>query len=106
MTEQQKQFADEFIFLKFNSNETAHTKLAEKAAAKAFIDLPKDLEEREKFCKEILNVTAVKAYIATQSAMLKKKLSGQQRRNLWAAILEMNVGEPVYDLPDALPLNV
>lgn len=106
MTEREIQFADEFVFLTFNSPETERGKLAEKAALKACYELPDDVVERDNQLKTLLEKPAIRAYIKVETNEIKQKFSGQQRRNLWAAILDMNIGEPAHDLPDALPLNV
>lgn len=106
MDSKETKFADEYVFLTFNGSEVSPLQIAQVAAAKAGYVLPVDKNASDEFCKAILNKDDVKAYIADQIAAFREKLSGTQRRNLWAAIGSMQLGKPSEEFDDILPLHV
>lgn len=106
MDSKETKFADEYVFLTFNGSEVSPLQVAQVAAVKAGYVLPVDKNARDEFCKAILNKDDVKAYIADQIAAFREKLSGMQRRNLWAAIGSMQLGKPSEEFDSILPLHV
>ena len=106
MDSKETKFADEYVFLTFNGSEVSPLQIAQVAVVKAGYVLPVDKNARDKFCKEILNKDDVKVYVAEQIAAFREKLSGVQRRNLWAAIGSMQLGKPSEEFDSILPLYV
>ena len=106
MDSKETKFADEYIFLTLNGSEVSPLQIAQVAAVKAGYVLPVDKNAKDEFCKTILNKDDVKAYIADQVAAFREKLSGMQRRNLWAVIGNMQPGKPSEEFDSILPLHV
>lgn len=90
MNTKEQKFADEYVFLYFNSNETI---IGVEAARTAGYDIPKDVVKADDFTEELLEKPAIKTYINEQIEEIKEKLSPEQRRNLWNAINAMELGE-------------
>ena len=103
MTQQEKTFANEYVFLHFNGGDAAASVNAAAAAKKAGYEIPADRTAADTFCKGLL--AKCSDYIAEQTAAFAEKLSGAQRRNLWAAIAAMEAGDPDDALPALLPLK-
>ena len=89
MTEQEKIFADKFVFLRFNNGDVAT--LAQNAAMTAGYNIPNGVTEADKFCKELLNNVEISLYIAEQLKIFNDKFSERNRRKLWAAIAEIKL---------------
>ncbi|MCI3029763.1 hypothetical protein LMF32_11980 [Desemzia sp. C1] len=94
MNEQEKLFADEFVFRYFNSNESNGRVLAVQAAIYTGYKLPTDVSAADAEAQKIYNKPAVKEYIENEVSELRDKLQLEQRRYLWKDIKTMTIGEP------------
>jgi phage terminase small subunit len=94
MTDQEKKFADEYVFHYFNSEERGSWSIAIEAARFAGYTLPESKPKAEEVVKALYNKDEVKEYIEGQILAFKEKLNPSQRRNLWTAIAAMTVGDP------------
>ncbi|MCT4686611.1 terminase small subunit [Vallitalea sp.] len=93
MTDQEKKFADEYIFRYFNSDECSWINAVE-AAKQAGYTLPKCNLGAEGIAKALFNKGVIKNYIESQIQAFKEKLNPSQRRKLWIAIAEMTIDDP------------
>lgn len=94
MTDQEKKYADEFLFQYFNSDETGAWSIAVQAATMAGYILPESKLKVELLVKAIHTKLEVQTYIKDKISELKEKLHPSQRRVLWKAITETVTGEP------------
>lgn len=91
LTEQEIQFAEEFVFLYFNDNEKASDILGMRAAVVAGYDIPEDRLEANEFIKTLLGETEgastdIKSYIETLIEDFRKKFAIENKRSLWELI--------------------
>lgn len=94
MTDQEKKFADEYVFRYFNSEERSGWNIAIESATFAGYTLPESKPKAELIVKALYNKDEVKNYIEGQILAYKARLHPSQRRTLWAAIAAMTVGDP------------
>lgn len=94
MTDQEKKFADEYVFRYFNSEEKSGWNIAIESATFAGYTLPESKPKAELIVKALYNKAEIKTYIENQIKEFKAKLHPSQRRNLWTAIAAMIVGDP------------
>lgn len=95
MTDQEKKFADEFVFRYFNGEERNGRTLAVEAAKYAGYSIPNDdVVKADQVAQAIYNKAEIKTYIEDQIQDFKSKLHPSQRRTLWTAITAMTVGDP------------
>ncbi len=91
MNKQEKTFADEYVFITFNSDETDGISNAIKAAKVAQYTLPCGKPQQESFVKSLLNKDEVASYLNSEFTAFKEKMNPSQRRNLWEVIKNMNI---------------
>lgn len=91
MTTKEKAFADEMVFLHFNSGETDLITQAALSMTYAGYELPDDKAETEVLAKELLLNEAISAYISEQKASFTLKLAPDNARARWQAIADMDV---------------
>lgn len=95
MTDQEKKFADEYIFRYFNSEERSGRTIAVEVAKYAGYSIPDDnVVKADLLAQAIYNKAEIKTYIEDQIQDFKSKLHPSQRRILWTAIAAMTVGDP------------
>lgn len=94
MTNQEIIFANEFVFIKMNSEETDDCNIAVKAAKVAEYELTSDHFQNEAFAMGILNGEAVKEYVDLKMNEYHAKMQPDQRRTLWDCITNMSLGTP------------
>lgn len=94
MTDQEKKFADEFVFRYFNGEERSGRTIAIEVAKYAGYSIPDDVVKADQVAQAIYNTPEIKTYIEDQIQDFKSKLHPSQRRTLWTAIAAMTVGDP------------
>ena len=95
MTDQEKKFADEFVFRYFNREERSGRTLAIEVAKYAGYPIPdNNVVKADQIAQAIYNKSEIKTYIENQILEFKAKLHPSQRRTLWTAIVEMIIGDP------------
>ncbi|WFD09957.1 hypothetical protein [Tepidibacter hydrothermalis] len=94
MTDQEKKFADEFVFRYFNGEERSQITLAVEVAKFAGYIIPESKPKAELLVKALYNKEEIKTYIDSQIQDFKSKLHPSQRRTFWTAIAAMTVGDP------------
>ena len=93
MTSKEKLFADEFVFLRFNGDETDKWTIAIRAAKTAGYDVPSDRNQAMAFVKALYERSDILTYIENAVDTFTSKLAPSQRRTLWTAISAMELGE-------------
>ena len=90
MTTQETNFAKEYVFQYFNSDERNDTEIAIRAALIAGYTVPIDKVTGDSFGKALLKKDEISTYINTQIEEFKVKMNPANRRTLWTAISEMD----------------
>lgn len=94
MTNQEKKFADECVFMYFNSDETSLRTNAIIAAKYAGYEIPREVTKADLIVNSLLEKVEVKDYIAEQIHTYKAKFDSSQRRKFWDVITAMTLGDP------------
>lgn len=90
-SEQEMNFADNYVFLYFHSS-AVYDGMAVYAAKAAGYVVPVDVCKADDLGKSL--VTKTKKYIDAEIERFKAILSGEQRRNLWEYISDFVAGTP------------
>jgi hypothetical protein len=93
LTEQEKKFADEYVFLYFHTTAT-YSGMAVNAASYAGYNIPVDVCQADSLGKSLLAKSDIKEYIEQEIKRFRSILSGEQRRNLWGHISQFAAGTP------------
>ena len=101
MTNQEKAFVDEYVFQLFNSGTGFILDNATEALKRISIDSEDDISKQ---IDELMNRNDIDNAITEQVNRIKEKLSGKHRRELWKAIIEMDIQNPSNEFPDKLPM--
>ena len=105
MNAKEKKFVDEYIFQFFNSNETDTKSLAVKAAKYAgYTDTEESTVER--IVSDLMQQKPIRIEIDNQINSFREKLSGKQRRNLWKAIADFEIGTPAKGIDGRMPIRL
>lgn len=91
MTNKEKAFADEMVFLHFNSNERDLHTQAILAMKQAGYEVPSTKTEAERLAKELLADSSIDAYLSEQRSSFALKLAPDKLRARWQAIAGLQV---------------
>lgn len=97
ITEQEKKFADAFVYLFFHAP-ALMPGMKEDAAAYAGYDLPTDRNAAENFANTLYQKPSVRKYIDAELERFREILSDDQSMNLWKHISEFKPGESTNDV--------
>ena len=97
ITEQEKKFADAFVYLFFHAPALT-SGMKEDAAVYAGYDLPTDINAAENFANALYPKPSIKKYIDAELERFRKILSDDQSMNLWKHISEFKPGESTNDV--------
>ncbi|MBQ9252752.1 MAG: hypothetical protein IJ188_08965 [Clostridia bacterium] len=93
MTDQEKEFIEELVFQYFNDTEVTQYDHALAAVKKAGYKESISIKYKQ-IIDELLKREDIQTEIKKQKQLILEKFSGEQRRNLWKAIVNMEIGEP------------
>ena len=97
LTEQEKKFADAFVYLFFHAP-ALMPGMKEDAAVYAGYDVPDDMNKADNLEKSLLGKEKIKQYIDSEIERFRGILSDDQSMNLWKHISEFKPGELTNDL--------
>ena len=97
ITEQEKKFADAFVYLFFHAP-ALMPGMKEDAAAYAGYDLPTDRNAAENFATVLYQKPNIRKYIDAELERFREILSDDQSMNLWKHISEFKPGEVTNDV--------
>ena len=97
ITEQEKKFADAFVYLFFHES-AVMPGMKEDAAVYAGYDLPTDINAAENFANDMYQKPSIKQYIDAELERFREILSDDQSMNLWKHISEFKPGESTNDV--------
>ena len=91
LTEQEKKFADEYVFLNFHVHGVCPG-----MGALAVICAGYDVSSNtaDEFAKSLLSKQNIRQYVDSEIERFRSILSSEQRRNLWTYISKFTVGAP------------
>lgn len=91
LAEQEKKFADEYVFLNFHVHGVCPG-----MGALAVICAGYDVSSNtaDEFAKSLLSKQNIRQYVDSEIERFRSILSSEQRRNLWAYISKFTVGTP------------
>ena len=99
LTEQEKKFADTFVYLFFHLH-AIYAGMGAEAARVAGYDVPDDMNKADNLEKSLLGKEKIKQYIDSEIERFREILSDDQSMNLWKHISEFKPGEAANDLLD------
>lgn len=91
ITEQEKKFADEYVFLNFHAHGVCPG-MGALAVIYAGYDVSNNTADE--FAKSLLSKQNIRQYVDSEIERFRSILSSEQRRNLWAYISKFAVGTP------------
>ena len=91
LTEQEKKFADEYVFLNFHVHGVCPG-MGALAVIYAGYDVSNNTADE--FAKSLLSKQNIRQYVDSEIERFRSILSSEQRRNLWAYISKFTVGMP------------
>ena len=96
ITEQEKKFADEYVFLNFHAHGVSLHDAFRLMGALAVIYAEYDVSSNtaDEFAKSLLSKQNIRQYVDSEIERFRSILSSEQRRNLWAYISKFTVGTP------------
>lgn len=97
LTEQEKKFADAFVYLFFHAP-ALMPGMKEDAAVYAGYDVPVDRNAADNFARALSEKANIKQYIDSEIERFREILSDDQSMNLWKHISEFKPGEAANDL--------
>ena len=97
LTEQEKKFADTFVYLFFHSH-AMYAGMGAEAARVAGYDVPVDRNAADNFARALSEKANIKQYIDSEIERFREILSDDQSMNLWKHISEFKPGESTNDL--------
>lgn len=93
LSEQEKKFADEYVFLHFHAY-AVYPGMVVSAAIYAGYDVSADVNKADEFAKSLLKKHNIKQYIDSEIERFRTILSSEQRRSLWVYISQFTAGAP------------
>lgn len=96
ITEQEKKFADAFVYLFFHAP-ALMPGMKEDAAVYAGYDLPTDRNAADTFATALYQKPSIRKYIDEELERFREILSDDQSMNLWKHISEFKPGESTND---------
>lgn len=91
ITEQEKKFADEYVFLNFHAHGVCP---GMGALAVIYAEYDVSSNTADEFAKSLLSKQNIRQYVDSEIERFRSILSSEQGRNLWAYISKFTVGTP------------